>query len=141
MSKPRTLASVIAGFFGRSEKAISEKLSSEEHAEFAADVTDIDQNIEAQATENSRLTAELETATTQVTTLEASIAEKDGQIATLSAQLATVTGERDTYKAHYEKAADKGDKNPDQDHNSRNKGVAKSSYNENALSVWHKTHK
>lgn len=141
MSKPVTLAAIIAGLFGRSEKAISEKLSTEEHQEFAADVNELNEKLQTQTAETTRLATELEAANTQITTLQASVAEKEGQITALNTQLTTATSERDTYKAHYEKSADKGDKNPDQDHNSRNKGGVKSSYNENALSVWHKTHK
>mgnify|MGYP001555717803 CR=1 FL=1 len=137
MSKPVTLASKIAGLFGRSGKTISETLSTEAHEEFAADVDELSGKLEAAEAETARVTALLETATTQITTLEASVTEKEGQITTLNTQLTTATSERDKYKAHYDESANRGGKEGNEDANSRGKS-AKSGYNANALSVWQK---
>lgn len=137
MSKPVTLTAIIAGFFGRSEKAISERLSTEEHQQFAADVTDLNAKLETQTAEATRLAGELATANAQITTLQASVTEKDGQITTLNASLTAVTAERNTYKAHYDEAAGKGGKEGSEDANSRGKSDM-ASYNQHALDYFNR---
>lgn len=128
----------MGALFGRSEKAISEKLSTEEHQEFAADVTELNDKLETQTAEATRLAGELEAANTQISTLQASLTAKEAEITTLNASLATVSAERDTYKGHYDEAAAKGGKEGSEDANSRGKsGLA--SYNEHALEVFNRS--
>lgn len=137
MSKPVTLAAIIAGLFGRSEKAISEKLSTEEHQEFAADVNELNEKLQTQTAEATRLATELEAANTQITTLEASVTEKEGQITTLNASLTAVTNERNTYKAHYDETSGKGGKEGSEDANSRGKSEM-ASYNQHAMDYFNR---
>lgn len=127
----------MGALFGRSEKAISEKLSTEEHQEFAADVTELNDKLETQTAEATRLAGELATATAQITTLQASVTEKEGQITTLNASLTEVTAERDTYKAHYDEAANKGGKQGTEDANSRGKSEM-ASYNQHAMDYFNR---
>ncbi|MCE7061261.1 hypothetical protein [Dyadobacter sp. CY343] len=137
MSKQTTVAALIAGFFGRSEKAISEKLSTEEHNEFSADVSELNEKLETANTENARISTELATAATRITELEASLSTASVEVTTMTASLATVTTERDKYKGHYDEAAKKGEQNAGQDANSRG-ASGKAVYNENAIAVWQK---
>jgi len=137
MSKPKTLSAILSALFPKSEKVISEKLSTQEHETFAADASELQERLDAQTTANELVTADLTKATARVTELEGSLAAAEGQVATLTASLTAMTTERDTYKAHHEKAVQKGDKDADQDHNSRGSS-GKASYNENAMNVWQK---
>lgn len=138
MSKHLTLVAFVASLFSRSEKAISEKLSTEEHNEFMADITDLNEKLEASTTENTRIAGELEAAAGNVTRLETELATANTQIATLNTNLTAMTTERDKYKAHYDASAKKGDKEGD-DQNSRG-ASGKAGYNDHAMAVWQKAH-
>lgn len=140
MSKITILAAFMSTFFGRSEKVISEKLSTEEHNQFTEDMSELSEKFEAATTENTRITGELAVAAARITELEGSLTGANDQVTSLTASLQSVTSDRDKYKAHYDEVADKGDKDADQDQNSRGTS-GKSSYNENAMSVWQKANK
>jgi chromosome segregation ATPase len=140
MSKQTTLSSIIGNLFGRSEKAISEKLSTEEHEGFAADVTELNSKLEAKIADNQTINASLITANETIASLQGQLTDSQTQVATLNSSLASVTSDRDKYKGHYDEASKKGDKDADQDHNSRG-ASGKTSYNENAMAVWQKSHK
>ena len=136
MSKPNTLTAIIGSLFSRSEKPISEKLSTEEFNAFMQDAGELDARL---SQGNEKLTADLAAATAQVTELTASLALSAAKVTELTASLATVSAERDTYKAHYDKAAAAGQGKANEDENSRG-SVETTSYNAHALEVFHKTH-
>jgi peptidoglycan hydrolase CwlO-like protein len=132
MSKAKTLSAIIAGLFTNSDKAISEKLSSEEYASFSQEASDLNTKLEAQVTLNEQLTAQVSDLTTK---LEAANTLAESR----AAEITTVTNERNTFKTHYDKAAAQGTGTADRDENSHGK-VETSSYNANALEVYHKAH-
>jgi chromosome segregation ATPase len=140
MSKPTTLSSIIGSLFGRSEKAISEKLSTEEHEGFAADVNELNSKLEAQIADNETINASLITANETIAGLQGQLTESQTQITSLNASLTSMTANHDKYKAHYDLTAGKGDNEAGIDHNSRG-ASAKTGYNENAMAVWQKANK
>jgi len=135
MSKP---IAVLSSLFGKSHKAISEKLSTEEFNEFTQEATELSTRLEDQKTENELAVGDLATANASIATLNASVSTLTASLATANTQLTAVTTERNTYKAHYDQSANKGDKEGGEDENSRKSELA--DYNQNALDVWHKAH-
>lgn len=132
MSKAKTLSAIIAGLFTNSDKAISEKLTSEEYASFSQDASDLNTKLEAQVTLNEQLTA-------QVTDLTTQLAAANTLADSRAKEITTITAERDTFKAHYDKAAAQGTGTADRDENSHGK-VETTSYNANALEIFNKVH-
>lgn len=140
MSKPITLSSIMAIFFPGSNQVISEKLTADEHASFAAEVGTLNEQLEASTLANTTLSADLVTRTSELATAAASITTLEANLATANASLLAVTAERDKYKAHHEKAGAQGDKNPGEDANSR-QSTATAGYNQNAIDAWNKANR
>lgn len=139
MSTTKIVSTVIAGLFPKSEKAVSEKLSTEEHNDFAADVTALHDQIENLTITSDLAVSDLATANATIATLTTEKQGAEAKVTSISTQLATVTAERDTFKAHYDAAAKLGTGTGKEDENSRQK-VETSSYNANALEIFNKTH-
>jgi multidrug resistance efflux pump len=139
MINAKIASTVIAGLFPLSEKAVSEKLSTEEHNAFASDVTALNQQIENLTITHDLAVSDLATANATIATLTAEKQGAEAKVASISAQLATVTAERDTFKGHYDAAAKLGTGTGKEDENSRQK-VETSSYNANAMEIFNKTH-
>ncbi|CAG4992148.1 hypothetical protein DYBT9275_00903 [Dyadobacter sp. CECT 9275] len=139
MSKPNALTAIIGSLFSRSEKPISEKLSTEEFNAFMQDAGELDARLSAQGQGNEKVTADLAAANAQIIELTASLATSAAKVKELTATLAAVSAERDTYKGHYDKAAAAGQGKANEDENSRGSSEA-TSYNAHALEVFHKTH-
>ena len=59
MGKMKQLAAVISDLFPKSDKAVSEKLSTEEFNEFSAEVTELNERLEAQVEGNKKVVADL----------------------------------------------------------------------------------
>lgn len=138
MSKPISLTAFLSKYFGGSDKVIAEKLSLDEHAVFAAEVAELNSQLEKMSLDNTTLTTSLEAAQSSVTKLTADLATAQASATTLQADLTAMTGERDKYKAQHEKHASKGDQNPSEDENSR-KHTSKAGYNLNAAELFQKT--
>lgn len=108
MSKPtKTLAAVVAALFPASEKAISEKLAQEEFDAFAGEAQEAQDRLDAQATGNAAMNADLtaanaaaDLAETRATAAEAALATAQGQLATANATIATLTPKATAYDAH-----------------------------------------
>jgi chromosome segregation ATPase len=140
MSKPITLSSIMSALFPGSDKVISEKLSTDEHAAFGAEVQELNDKITAHEATIATTAAELVTAGEALTTATASVATLTAQLATANGQITTLTTERDKYKAHHDKISSKGDSNPDTDENSKGKNM-EAGYNQHALNVWQKANR
>ena len=140
MSKPITLSTILANLFPGSQKVISEKLTTEEHIGFSAEVQELNDRIDAQTQANELLVADLATANATIAGLQANLATANTNLQAANANLTAITGERDRYKAHYDKIGDKGNQNPGEDENSR-KPSGKAGYNQHALDVWHKANR
>lgn len=108
MSKPtKTLAAVVAALFPASEKAISEKLAQEEFDAFAGEAQEAQDRLDAQATGNAAMNADLTAANAaadlaeiRATAAEAALATAQGELATANATIATLTPKATAYDAH-----------------------------------------
>ena len=140
MSKPITLSSIIAAIFPGSDKVISEKLTADEHASFAAEVGTLNEQLEASTLANTTLSADLLARTTELATASATITTLEASLATANTTLSTVTAERDKYKAHHDKISSLGNQNPNEDENSRHKNL-QAGHNQNAIDVWNKANR
>jgi len=140
MSKTMNLSSIIAAIFPGSDKVISENLTADQHATFAAEVSALNGQLEAAIQANETISADLVTRTTELATATASITTLEANLATANASVLSVTAERDKYKAHHDKVSSKGDKNPEEDENSRHKNM-QAGYNQNAVDVWNKANR
>lgn len=139
MSKATILSTIMSNLFPKSEKAISEKLTSEEHTEFSADVNVLNAKLEEAESANVMLKADLDTANATIGNLQNDLTASGGNVISLNEQLSEMTAQRDTFKAHYDLTAQKGSAKADEDENSRGT-LEMSSYNENAISVFKNTH-
>lgn len=139
MSKSKILSTIMAGLFPNSEKAISEKLSTEEHASFSDDVNELNTRLEAQTAANELVTADLTAANSKVAELTGQLATVTALAESRAAEITTITAQRDTFKAHYDTAAKQGSKSAKEDENSRGT-VELSSYNAHAQEVFAKAH-
>lgn len=138
MSKPISVAAFISSLFGKSHKTISEKLSTDEFNEFSEDASELNNRLEAQTAANALVVADLATANASIAELTTNLATANANLTTANTQLTAVTTERDKYKAHWDKSADKGNNDGGEDDNSRKAEL--SSYNQNALDEWNRTH-
>lgn len=108
MTKPiKTLAAVVAALFPTSEKAISEKLTQEEFDAFAGEAQEAQDRLDAQATGNAAMNADLTTANaaadlaeTKLTASEAALATATAALATANATIATLTPKAAAWEAH-----------------------------------------
>ena len=114
-----TLAAVVASFFGKSEKVISEKLSTEEFNDFAADAQEAAEKI--QTLEHEKTTAEetISGLTTRAETAENALSEKENRITELEGKLTTTEQERDQYKGWFEDKKAAGKNLPAEDASNR----------------------
>lgn len=133
MSAMKTLSIFLAGFFPKSEKVISEKLTTEEHASFLLDANEMSKSFDGQ-------TSQLVAANNTISELNAQLEASALEATTKATQLASVMQERDTYKAHYDAALKVGAATAGEDLNSQDT-EASTDYNAYAVSVWHQTHK
>lgn len=74
----QTVATFMASFFGKSEKVISEKLTTDEHNQFTTEATELQE---------------------QVTNLESAKTTLEGEKTTLEARIETLTGENTTLES------------------------------------------
>lgn len=137
MTTPNAIAAIMGSFFPKTEKVISESLSTEQHASFTAEVTELNDRISAQATANGLVVADLATANTTIAQLNATISTLQASETGLNAQIASLTTERNLYKEQHEKAASQGNRDPNEDESSRQSSKV-ASYNAHALAEFQK---
>lgn len=128
----------MAALFPTSNQSLSENLSTEEYNALTSEVTELNARLDAQATGNLALAADLATATASVTELTAKLTASEQKATDLAGQVTSLTSDRDKYKAHYDKAASAGKVEGNADANSLNS--EKASYNQHAIEVFHETH-
>ncbi len=140
MGKMKQLAAVITDLFPKSDKAVSEKLSTEEFNEFSAEVTELNKRLEAQVEGNKKVVADLNAKIAELSEVKGKLEAAEQLVAGSKAKLATVIGERDKYKAHYEKAAEAGMTEGEADSNSQGATKKLSGYNAQAVELFNKVH-
>lgn len=137
MTTTASIATIMGNFFAKTHKAISEKLASEEFTSFTEEASELNNRLEAQATANALVVADLASANATIAGLNTTLSAAQGQVSALTTQLATVTGERDLFKEQHEKAASQGNTDPNEDENSRQPSKV-AGYNAHALAEFQK---
>lgn len=135
MSKTTLLAGIFASLLPKSEKTLSEKLTTEELTVLGQEAADIDAKLKDSSAAD--LAAELATAKNQITELEGKVSTAAENKKKLEAQVAELATERDTYKKQHEKAAEVGKVTAKEDENSRDTPQV-ASYNAAALEAFNK---
>jgi outer membrane murein-binding lipoprotein Lpp len=140
----QTLAAFIATYFGKSEKVISEKLSTEEHNNFTADAQKLQDRITSlesdKTTLEGKVTAlegERDTLASDKTTLEGKVTALEGDKTALAGKLTAAETDRDKYKGWFEKQKGVGAQLPDADETSKG-GAQMTDYNADALAMFRK---
>jgi len=150
----QTVGAFMASFFGKSEKVISEKLTTDEHNQFTSDVKGLQEKITGLenkvtglegekttlATEKATLEGEKATLEASVNTLKGEKTKLEGDKTTLQNSLTSTEGERDKYKAWFEKQAGVGAQLPEGDATSKGEQNL-TSYNQHALDVYRKANR
>ena len=90
MAKPSvTVAAIVATLFGKSQTAISEKLSTEEYNTFATEAQEVNDRLDTQQQGNIALKADVDAATTRADQAEAALATANASLTTVQGELAT----------------------------------------------------
>ena len=90
MLKPtKTLAAALAALFPNSEKAVSEKLTQEEFDAFAGEAQEVQNRLDAQASGNAAMNADLTAAKAAADAAENALATAQSALATANTELAT----------------------------------------------------
>jgi chromosome segregation ATPase len=126
----QTIANFMATFFGKSEKAISEKLTSEEHNQFTTEALELQEKITGLQNQVTALESEKTTLATEKATLES-------DKTTLQNSLTQAQKERDTYKAWFDKQKGAGTQLPEADATSKAE-TEMADYNADALAMFRK---
>ncbi|OJW76341.1 hypothetical protein [Spirosoma sp. 48-14] len=134
----QTLATFMASFFGKSEKAISEKLSTDEHNQFTNEALELQEKISGLQSQVTNLEGERDTLQASLNTLQSEKTTLEGDKTTLQNSLTTAEADRDKYKAWFEKQAGVGAQLPDADATNQNGGPEMTDYNAQALAVFRK---
>ncbi|MVM37273.1 hypothetical protein GO730_05860 [Spirosoma sp. HMF3257] len=142
----QTVATFMASFFGKSEKVISEKLSTDEHNDFTSEVLGLNQKLEELQGEKTTLENSLKVQQDLVTEKATKITELEGKITGLESQVTTLQGQKvaaetegGKYKAWFEKQAGAGAQLPEADASNAEGAPELSSYNANALAVFRRS--
>jgi hypothetical protein len=139
MTKPTAVQTILIALFGKSHKAISEKLTTEEFNEFSEEAGEIQNRLSAQEGGNAKVVADLTASQLQVTELTTKLSNAEAKVTETEGRLTAMQADHDKYKAYYDKAAGQGNKEGNEDSNSRGKS-GQASYNEHALEVFHESH-
>jgi chromosome segregation ATPase len=134
----------MATHFGKSEKVISEKLSTEEHNEFTAETQKLQEQVTSLETDKTTLEGkvtalegERDTLATDKTTLEGKVTALEGDKTTLQNSLKETETDRDKYKGWYDKQTKNGTQLPDGDATNK-EGGSMTDYNADAMAVFRK---
>lgn len=133
----QTLAAFMATHFGKSEKVISEKLSTEEHNEFTADAQKLQDQVTSLENDKTTLQGERDTLATEKTALEGKVTALEGDKTTLQNSLKETETDRDKYKGWYDKQKGKGTQLPEDDASNKESG-SMTDYNADALAMFRK---
>ena len=131
-----TATALLTALFPKSQKAVSEGLSTEDFNAFGGELVEVGTRINAQTDGNEKLKADYDAAVKRADTAEAALTLAQTQATTLQAQLTTAEEDRDTYKGHYDAAAAAGKKFPKEDANSRKAELPANDPTQAALNAW-----
>ena len=131
-----TATALLTALFPKSQKAVSEGLSTEDFNAFGGELVEVGTRINAQTDGNEKLKADYDAAVKRADTAEAALTLAQTQATTLQGQLTTAEADRDTYKGHYDAAAAAGKKFPKEDANSRKAELPANDPTQAALNAW-----
>ena len=114
-----TAAALLTALFPKSQKAISEGLSTEEFNAFGGELVEVGSRMNAQTDGNVKIKADLDEATKRADAAEALLKKSQEEVTNLKASLSKAEGERDTFKGHYDEQVAAGKTLPKEDANSR----------------------
>lgn len=140
----QTFAAFMATHFGKSEKVISEKLSTEEHNEFTAETQKLQEQVTSLENDKTSLTekvtgleGERDTLATEKTTLEGKVTALESDKTEIQGKLTTAEADRDKYKGWYDKQTKNGTQLPEGDATNKESG-SMTDYNADAMAVFRK---
>ncbi|GAB3790155.1 hypothetical protein GCM10028818_59860 [Spirosoma horti] len=134
-----TIVAMVATLFGKSEQAISEKLSTEEFNQFSQDAQAAAERITELEGQVTGFETTVSTLTTRAETAEGLVETHTGRITELEGQLFTMEADRDQYKGWFEDKKAAGKNLPAEDASNRNgEPEALSDYNADALETYRK---
>ncbi|WP_020603123.1 hypothetical protein [Spirosoma spitsbergense] len=134
----QTLATFMASFFGKSGKAVSEKLTTDEHNQFTSEVQELQNKVTGLETQVTSLEAEKGTLQSKADGLDTKVTALESDKTTLQSSLTTAEADRDKYKGWFEKQAGAGAQMPEGDATSKVDNNL-TSYNQQALAVFRKS--
>lgn len=118
----KTVAAVLTALIPKSEKTVSENLSTEEFNALGAELTEVQSRLDAQTEGNTQLKADLDAATQRATDAEAQVTTLTTAQTDLQGKLTSAEADRDKYKGFYEEQKETGKELPKEDANSRESG-------------------
>lgn len=134
-----TAAALLTALFPKSQKAISEGLSTEDFNAFSGELVEVGTRMNTQTEGNEKLKTDYEAAVKRADTAEASLKKTQEEVSTLKASLAKAEGDRDTFKDHYDAQVAAGKGLPKEDANSRQtKDLPANDPTQAALDAWNK---
>ncbi|QMW04085.1 hypothetical protein [Spirosoma foliorum] len=144
----QTVATFMASFFGKSEKVISEKLSTDEHNDFTSEVLGLTQKLEEIQGEKTTLEGKVTGLESQITEKAGKITELEGKVTGLEGKVTELEGQKTAaeteggkYKAWFEKQAGIGAQLPEADASNADGAQALTSYNATALETYRRAQK
>lgn len=121
MSKvTQTIAAVLTALIPKSEKTVSEKLSTEEFNALGAELTEVQSRLDAQTEGNEKLKADFDASEKRATEAEAQVKTLTASQTDLQGKLTAAEADRDKYKGFYDQQKGAGMQLPNEDANSRN---------------------
>lgn len=132
---------LLTALFPKSQKAISEGLSTEDFNAFSGELVEVGTRINSQTEGNEKLKADFDAAVKRADEAEAKVTTLTESQKDLQGKLQSAEADRDKYKEHYDAQVNAGKINPNEDANSRKEGAT----NPNdpsalALKAWKASH-
>lgn len=138
MNKPtNTVSAVMKSLIPKSEKAVSENLSTEEFNALGEELTEVQARIDSQTEGNTKVKADYEAAVKRADEAEAKVTTLTESQKDLQGKLQSAEADRDKYKGFYNEQKTAGKELPDEDANSRNADAVPDNHpNKVALRKW-----
>lgn len=134
-----TAVALLTALFPKSEKAVSEGLSTEDFNTFSGELVEVGTRMNAQTDGNEKLKADYEAAVKRADEAEASLKKSQEEATALQTKLTATEAERDTFKGHYDAQVAAGKTLPKEDANSRQtKELPANDPTQAALDAWNK---
>lgn len=136
-----TAGALLTALFPKSQKAISEGLSTEDFNAFSAELVEVGTRINSQTEGNEKMKTDFDAATKRADEADAKVKSLTDTQKDLQGKLQAAEADRDKYKEHYDEQANAGKISPKEDANSRKEGGTNpNDPNALALKAWKASH-